>query len=823
MNENVVKVFVLISMLITGSVMTIARAQQVTLRDDPELNIYRETPVKINDLFHTKLNVRFDYKKRYMYGKEWVTLKPHFYPTDSLRLDAKGMNINNISVVKNGKRIALKFTYDSLILNIKLDKIYQNTETYTIFIDYTAKPNELKNVRNDGRGLYFINPDGTEKDKPIQIWTQGETEYNSIWFPTIDKPNQKTTSEISMTVPAKYVTLSNGRLVAQKNNSDDTRTDIWKMDLPHSPYLFMMAVGDFKIYKDNWRQKEVSYYLEPQYAQYAKDIFGTTPEAIEFFSNILGVDFPWSKYSQIRVRDYVGGAMENTTATVFEEDGKCSRGELTNRNYGTIHELFHQWFGNYVTAESWSNLTLNESFANFGEVLWAEHKYERDAADEHLFQGMQSYLDNPDAWTKDLVRFHYEHDHDLFDAVTYSKGSSILGMLRNYLGNGAFYKGLHIYLKNNAFKNAEVQQLRLAMEDASGMDLNWFFNQWFYNAGHPLVNISYKWNVDTKTQTVYLKQTQDGNAFILPIAIDIYANRKIERYKIWTRNKTDTFAFQVTSKPDLVNFDANKILLVKKTDNKTLDEYTFQYANAPLYLDRFEAIDAAAEKQNEITGQKILIAALTDKYYGLRSKAINALNMDNVSLRNSALPILISIAKNDTNNTVRADAITTLGKLKDSSNSNLFKQALKSESYDIQGASLNAFALLKPNEALSLAKKIEKDSKGKLAEAILSVYATYGNNEQWVYTYHQYTADNSPNKYSFTLAFADFTSRVENPQFAQQGIEAIKNLITKLKKFAISKRVIEILNQIKMQRGKLNDTASAIAVDKAINEIKAAQ
>lgn len=824
MKQKVATVFVLANLLIVGGIFTMAKAQQVALAN-PVLNIYRATPTKINDLVHTELDVRFDYKKRYLYGKEWVTLKPHFYPTDSLRLDAKGMNINNISVVKKDKRNTLQFTYDSLSLNIKLDKIYQNTETYTIYIDYTAKPNELKNTTDDSRGLYFINPDGTEKDKPIQIWTQGEPENNSTWFPTIDKPNQKTTSGISITVPSKYVTLSNGSLTKQKNNSDGTRTDIWKMDLPHSPYLFMMAVGDFKIYKDNWRGKEVSYYLEPQYAPFAKDIFGATPEAIDFFSKLLGVDFPWSKYAQIRVRDFVSGAMENTTATLFGEDGKSSKKELADKNYesGIIHELFHQWFGDYVTAESWSNLTLNESFANFGEILWAEYKFGENVADEHLFQGMQQYLGNEDAWAKNLVRFQYEQEWDLFDAVTYQKGASILAMLRNYLGYKAFYKGLNLYLQNNAFKNAEAQQLRLAMEDAAGIDLNWFFNQWFYSAGHPIMNISYKWNDGAKTQTVFIQQTQDGHVFILPMAIDIYVNGKVERHNIWMRNKADTFNFHVASKPDLVNVDADKILLTKITDNKTMDEFAFQYFNAALFLDRYEAIEASKEKQTETFAQKILIAALNDKYYGLRSKAINALNMENMTMRNASLPILISLAQNDKNNTVRADAITTLGKLNDSSNANLFKQALKSESYAIQGASLNALALLNPNEALTLAKRLERNSKGKLTEAIINVYTTYGRNEQWGYVYHQYADDNSPNKYSFTVAFADFAGRVENPQYAQQGIEAIKELITKLKRFASSKKIIEILNQIKAQRVKLKDNASIALVDKVIIEIQTAQ
>src|SRR5476651_1924255 len=392
--------------------------------DDPLLKIYRASAPKINDLVHTKLDVHFDYKKRYMYGKEWVTLKPHAYPTDSLRLDAKGMDIKNISVVKAGKIYPLKFSYDSLSLAITLDKKYAPNESYTVFIDYTSKPNELKvqgsAAINDAKGLYFINPDGTDKTKPIQIWTQGETESSSAWFPTIDKPNQKTTEEISMTVQAKYVTLSNGRLASQKLNGDGTRTDTWKMELPHSVYLFMMAVGDFKIYHDKWHDKPVDYYLEPKYAPYAKQILGMTPELIEFYSKTLGVDFPWNKYSQIVVRDYVSGAMENTTATLHGQQVQATRHELVDgkpeSETDIVHELFHQWFGDYVTTESWSNITVNESFADLSETLWAEYKHGKDAGDETNYMAMQKYLRPPANKTKNLVRFYYHDKEDLFDA-----------------------------------------------------------------------------------------------------------------------------------------------------------------------------------------------------------------------------------------------------------------------------------------------------------------------------------------------------------------------------------------------------------------------
>ncbi|HEY9533922.1 MAG TPA: M1 family metallopeptidase [Mucilaginibacter sp.] len=797
--------------------------------ESPEMKIYRATPTRINDLVHTKLAVRFDYKKCYLYGKEWVTLKPHFYPTDSLRLDAKGMDIKNISIVKNGKNIPLKYKYqDSLSLAITLDKTYHNNESYTVYIDYTSKPNELhakgSAAINDAKGLYFINPDGSEKDKPTQIWTQGETESSSCWFPTIDKTEQKTTDEIAMTVPAKYVTLSNGRLASQKVNGDGTRTDVWKQELPHSPYLFMMAVGDFKIYKDKWRNKEVNYYLEPKYAPYAKEIFGQTPELIEFYSKTLGVDYPWYKYSQIVVRDYVSGAMENTSATLHGEYVQLTHRELIDAYYNAgrstiAHELFHQWFGDLVTAESWSNLTVNESFADFSEMLWAEHKYGQDEADAHSYTAMQSYLANPTNKTKDLVRFHYNDKEDVFDAVTYQKGGRVLNMLRNYLGKDAFYKGLHIYLKTNAFKAGEAQQLRLALEEASGRDLNWFFNQWYYGPGNPKLKISYKWDDAAKKETVYLEQTQDGKAFILPMAIDIYAGGKKVRHQVWMNDKADTLTFASAVKPDLVNVDGDKVLLAEKRDMKTLDEYVFQYFNAPLYLDRLEAIDKATPEQGDAGARKVMLAALKDKYYGLRIKAIQGLNMSSDDVRNAAQPILLSLAQNDVNTLVRAAAITVLGKLKAPGMLGVFNEALKSQSYAIQGAALSALALQEPQAALTQAKAFEKDNKGALTLAIIHVYATNGGDAEWPFVYKQFTNAEIQGKFSMIRTFAAMTGAVKSPAYAQQGINAIKETAIKYKMYGVAAPLTAMLQDIKTKRTAIGDTASANTVDAAVEEI----
>src|SRR5215203_3257914 len=242
-------------LLVSGALfLTLSAGAQIAPTQADVPKAYRATPEKTNDLVHTKLDARFDYSKSQLIGKAWITLKPHFYSTDSLLLDAKGMDIKQVAVVRGSKITPVKYTYDGLFLHIDLDRKYKGVEEYTIYVDYIAKPDEFQAKGSaaitDAKGLYFINPRGEEKDKPTQIWTQGETEATSVWVPTIDKPNQKTTVEIAMTVPDKYVTLSNGIITSQKKNADGTRTDTWKMDLPHAPYLFFMGVGDYAIIKD---------------------------------------------------------------------------------------------------------------------------------------------------------------------------------------------------------------------------------------------------------------------------------------------------------------------------------------------------------------------------------------------------------------------------------------------------------------------------------------------------------------------------------------------------------------------------------------------
>ncbi len=760
---------------------TVVFAQEVTVKtgDNAWKQQYRAEATKINDVVHTKLDVRFDFDKSYMYGKEWITLKPHFYATDSLRLDAKGMNINEVAIIKNGAKKLLNYVYeDSSSLNIKLDKVYKGGENYTIYIDYVSKPSEYtahgSAAITDARGLYFINPKGEEKDKATEIWTQGETESNSVWMPTIDKPNQKSTEEIAMTVPSKYVTLSNGLMVSQKKNADGTRTDTWKMDLPHAPYLFFMGVGEYAVIKDSYKGKEVSYYVEKEYAPVAKKIFGLTPEMMKFYSDRLGVEYAWPKYAQIVGRDYVSGAMENTTSTLHGEFAYQNARELTDGNRWesvVAHELFHQWFGDLVTCESWSNLTTNESFADYSQTLWAEYKYGKDAGDEENLDGLNGYMGSASD-DKILVRFYYKDKEDMFDAVSYQKGGRILNMLRSYVGDDAFFASLNKYLTDNKFKTGEAQQLRLAFEATTGQDLNWFWNQWYYGSGHPELEVNYKYDDAAGKVTVIVEQKQDSsrNLFILPLSIDVYNGSAKKRYDVWVKNRVDSFTFSYTQRPTLVNFDAKQVLLADIKDNKTADNFREQIKNAPLYMDRREALNYFAKNS-----MPELTIGFHDKYFGIRGRALDLLANDSALLANpTVISEVAALAAIEPERKVRAQALEILANTGDAKYKPLFEKNINDSSYSVAGAALLGLSNLDAANAYTLAKKYSSDAKGKLSDVIGGVIMSKGDPADYDFIAKTY-ADMPPQqaKLQASVDFAKFLSTLSDTEKIKKGIDMI--------------------------------------------------
>ncbi len=754
----------LVFVLIFGLIITTAYSH-----DTPK-KAYRATNTRVTDIIHTKLEVKFDWNKSQVIGTAYITAKPYFNASHKIELNARGMDIHSVEVFDLSKKsntgkpveaaaqikLNASYKYENDTIKIDLGREFTAEEKYIVKVNYTAKPDELVNGGSDAitddKGMFFINPKGEDKNKMPQIWTQGETMGNSGWFPTIDSPNEKMTNEIYMTVDNKYTTLSNGILTDSKKNTDGTRTDHWQMDMPHSPYLVMLSVGDFKKVTDApWNGKEVSYYVEKEYEPYAKGIFGNTKEMIDFYSRTLGIPYPWQKYSQIVVKDFVSGAMENTTATlhgdfmVYQTDREMIDGKKGEDVIS--HELFHQWFGDLVTAESWSNLPLNESFATYGEYLWEEYKYGRDAADAHSYKSKMGYFASADKQV-DMIRFDYDNREDMFDAYSYNKGGQILHMLRKYTGDKAFFASLKLYLEKNKFKNAEIHDLRLAFEEITGEDLNWFFNQWFMAKGHPKIAFTNAYDAATKTLKLTVKQEQDLKEtplYTLPVDVDIYFNGTKERKRIVITENNQEFKFLVPSEPDLVNFDAERQLLSDRNFNRSTREFIFQYEHAPLYGDRLEALNNLKTKLNEPGVMELFLkAAEKDSWFELRSFAVFALETIAKQKENELRPTITKIATSDKNTNVRATALRFLGDNYSGNDlTSLYENSLNEQSYAILSAAIRSIAKTNSTLAFQKIKNFENEKNKAVLLSIAYTYADKGTDE---------------NQSFFTKASENFTS-----------------------------------------------------------------
>lgn len=741
------------------------------------LPTYQATATLKNDILHTKLDVRFDWQKQHVMGKAWITAKPYFYPQSTMLLDAQNFDIAKVTL-ENGK--PLKYKYDSRQIVIELDKTYTRDEKYTVYIEYVAKPNEggeggSAAITSD-KGLFFINPEEKEPNKPRQIWTQGETESNSRWFPTFDKPNEKMTNEIFITVESKFKTLSNGLLKKSANNTDGTRTDHWVMDMPHAPYLVMMAIGDFSVTTEKWRGKDIMYYVEPKYEKYVKTIYKDVPDILTFFSERLGVEYPWQKLAHITVRDYVSGAMENTTAIIYGEFMNGTDRELIDKDYNDIvvaHEMFHHWFGDLVTAESWSNLTVNESFADYSESLWLEKRYGADAADHHRQEVADGYFGQAENNTHDLVNFKYLSREDMFDAHSYNKGGSILHMLRNYMGDDAFFAALTKYLKDNSFKTGEAHQLRLALEEVAGEDLNWFFNQWYYKAGHPILDIKYDYDEMNKriSITVEQQQTTDNNTphiFELPVSVDIYtkAGEKPTRQKIRVNQRKQTFTFDASEKPALIDFDGDRVLLAKKTDNHTEEEFAFMYNNSSRYLARYEAVQQLKFPQNKALGQAIMTKAINDKFWSIRQDAIQNIGS---KAEPAVFDRIAEIAVSDTRSTTRAAAVAKLASTKDAKWANTFSTILdKDPAYNVISAAIGALYKIDPAKGIALVKKYENEDNQDIVIGIGNIYAENPNVENLDFFEKGMSKVQAMNTIALAKNYIKVLSKVETPNLVER-------------------------------------------------------
>lgn len=699
-----------------------------------ERPLYRATTTRSFDLLHTNLDLSFDWPGETVIGKAELTLSPYFYPDSVLRLDAIDFEIEKLLV--DGRKVQYENTGKEL--EIQLGKTYEKGEQLIVYIEYSATPTQGEDgsaaITSD-KGLFFINSDNSDPSKPQQIWTQGETEFNSRWFPTIDKPNERCTEEIKLTVDNRFKTLSNGVLNSSTDNGDGTRTDHWVMDMPHAPYLTMIAVGDFAKIDDTWNGKEVSYYVEPEFEEDAREIFAHTPEMLTFFSEKTGIPYPWPKFSQIIVRDYVSGAMENTTAVIFGEFIQKHKRELIdNNNDGIVaHEMFHHWFGDYVTCESWSNLTLNEGFANYAEYLWLEHKYGKDEAENHRIQEIQGYLYQASQDVHPLIDFKYADKENMFDAHSYNKGGLVLHMLRNLVGDEAFFSSLNLYLNTHSLKSVEVHDLRLAFEEVTGLDLNWFFNQWYLSEGHPILEFTYSWSEASKEVVIDITQKQDASMplFKLPTQVELYysdGRRMIQDIVIDSRKEQVIIKSDVN--PELVVLDPERSTLAVINEEFTVEQSSLLYKPTNSLSIRTLAISKLAS-EDDLESQSILAEAIKDPFWAIRRASISAIDWES---HPEWISDLAHLAESDPHSLVRADAVYLLGTMGDDAYTEAVLKGLNDhDPYPVVAASILALKELNPVMVLEKLETLEAESQSDIVAAIAMIYGESGDSAKLNY------------------------------------------------------------------------------------------
>ena len=815
--------------------MTITAEAVPRAPEDFELPVYRASQPLPHDLKHTRLRVRFDWENEQVIGQATLRLAPTFRPQDSVTLDAKNFEFKTIRLGgETGEE--LPYRYDGETVTIDLPGVYPRGRDYELYIDYVATPQAgggSAAITSD-RGLFFIDPRDEDPEKPSQIWTQGETEHNSRWMPTIDQPNERSTQEFFITVDDKYQTLSNGVLVSSTPAANGQRTDYWRMDLPHAPYLHMIAVGEFAKVDDTWEGMPLSYYVEEEYRDDAEEIFAHTPEMLTFFSERLGMKYPWPKYSQIVVRDYVSGAMENTTAVIFGAQVQKHADELgrLGNDYIVAHEMFHHWFGDLVTTESWSNLTLNEGFANYSEYLWFEHRYGRDEAESHRLDELNGYLNSAGmTGFHPLIWYQWDAAEDMFDGHSYNKGGLVLHMLREYVGDEAFFAALNKYLVDNQYSAVEVDELRMAFEDTLGEDLQWFFDQWYIGNGHPELTVDYGYADGMATVTV--EQTQDPDEFrpifILPTQIGIYpaAGGEARMVDVTVDERRQTFSVEA-GPDDLVVFDPRSTILAELDEERPAAEQVELFERVPDLRKRLfaaRAINAAGSAGELAVNDALTAKLLADDFLRVRNNGIALLDPND----DGDAEVLMRIVREDSAAEVRGTALAALLTTERPELGALYREVVDNErDYGVMASGLQGMFKVNPTEALAQAEKLQDDAPDALLSGIAQIFAGAGDEKYLPFFEENLANVDGESTYPFTGAYLGLAAQTGNLKAAVERVGAMaQDQSTSLwMRFGVMRNLSE-LNQVlgTPQGSELagGDETVAPLVAEQVSAIKAAE
>lgn len=683
-------------------------------------------PSRDYDLQNVRVELRFNLDQKQIVGQVTHTLTTLKDGLRKLDFDSVGLTI--LSARLDGKDA--HFSTDDAKLHVDLDRASKAGEKHEVAIRYQGAPK---------KGVYFVLPNKSYSSQPKEIWTQGEAEDTRYYIPIYDYPNDRTTTEMIVTVPANWVTVSNGKLESVVDAGQGMKTWTWRQSQPISTYLISLVAGEFDERKATWRNIPIDFRVPHGEADRIEPTFAHTPDMLSFFADRLGVPYPWDKYDQTAVDQFSLGGMENVSATTLTARDllhpALARESLEGSDTLTSHEMSHQWFGDLVTCKDWTNLWLNEGFATFMASLWEEHQYGADNAAYSRWRSQAAWVRQRRLFNVPIVT-HDFHDSLDFAGNIYGKAGLVLEMLREQLGDDAFFHALQHYLEVNRLQNVVTADLIKAIEDSSHTSVERFFDQWIYGAGAPQFNVSTTYDASAHQLRMQVKQTQEVRdhvgLFDVPVDVEIATTSGAKTFPIEVTKADETFSFPADSEPLMVLFDKNDKILKSVEFRKSPAEWIYQLQHAVDVPDRVDA----AQALGNIKGSDAAIAALSDaaahdRFWGVRVQALGALGRIGgaqsekgvlAELQDSEPWVrqvaveqfskfsdeptvgakLTEIADHDAAYRVRAAALLGLGQRKPAGAMNTLEAAAKTDSPDdvIRRAALRAMGALGNDQAV---------------------------------------------------------------------------------------------------------------------------
>ncbi|MBI3670441.1 MAG: HEAT repeat domain-containing protein [Acidobacteria bacterium] len=647
------------------------------------------------DLQNARIALRFDLEQHKVNGEVTHTLAPLRDGLTRLAFDSVALSVS--SVMLSGQPAKFETTATQLL--VALDQPAKIGDKLEVTIRYEGRPK---------KGLYFVMPDKNYPDRAQEVWTQGEAEDTRYYIPIYDYPNDRTATEMILTVPAAWATVSNGKLLGVTDAGGGMRTWHWRQSLPHSTYLISLVAGEFEVSKETWRNIPVSYYVPRGKSDRVTPTFARTRQMLEFYSGILGVPYPWDQYAQAAVNDFVAGGMENTSATTITVNGLQHpqlAGESRQGSDGLIaHELAHQWFGDLVTCKDWANVWLNEGFATYFGSLWEEHQYGAEEAAYSLWQSRNSWLGAQRLYAVPIVTRDFT-EATVYAGNTYTKAAWVLHMLRVKLGDAAFYRAMKHYLEAYRGQNVVAADLVKAIEEATLTNVDLFFDQWVYGAGAPRFRVSYTYDEATREVKLTVEQTQkiEGRVglFRVPVEVEITTAAAKKSFLVQVSKASENLTFAVDGPPLLVLFDKDHKVLKSVEFSKTPREWIYQLKDAqsvPARLDAAQALGEVKNKDDAVTA--LGEAALTDPFWGVRAEALRALGR----IGGPAAQERVLAALANDKPWVRQVAVEQMANFKDDASvarrlETLFRE---DKAYRVRAAALATLAVQKPANAFEI-------------------------------------------------------------------------------------------------------------------------